>query len=272
MVNYILFFLTFGLIWFTFFLDHSSKVVTMVSACTYYFTSNKAVEGDATVALGFKWATVNHFGSVGFGSLIIAIVFTIRVVVYTICKKAEAASGDNKVVKCLSCLVQCFLKCLEEIIEYINKAAYAFMSMSGQSFCTSAKFGIMLQMKHGAGFMFANYLAAAFIMLGKIGLTILNTFVCYWIMKYGTKDLDEMSSPVAPLVMVAFSTFVTVNIFLSLFDETVMSMMYCVCADMDLHGEPEWGPSTFHDKINNIKDQKKSGDDEGVDAEANNIN
>jgi hypothetical protein len=49
-VNYILFFLTFGLIWFTFFLDHQSKVVTMISACTYYFTSNKDKEGDATVS------------------------------------------------------------------------------------------------------------------------------------------------------------------------------------------------------------------------------
>jgi len=174
---------------------------------------------------------VNHFGSIGFGSLIIAIIFTIRVIAYTICKKAEAAGGDNKIIQCISCLVQCFLKCMEELIEYINKSAYAFMSMSGESFCTSAKYGIMLQIKHGAGFMFANYLAAAFIMLGKVGLTVLNTFVCYWIMKYGTKDLDQISSPWGPLVMVAFSTYVTVNIFLSLFDESVLAMMYCVCAD-----------------------------------------
>jgi len=174
---------------------------------------------------------VNHFGSIGFGSLIIAIIFTIRVIVYTICKKAEAAGGDNKIIQCISCLVQCFLKCMEELIEYINKSAYAFMSMSGESFCTSAKYGIMLQIKHGAGFMFANYLAAAFIMLGKVGLTVLNTLVCSWIMKCGTKDLDQISSPWGPLVMVAFSTYVTVNIFLSLFDESVLAMMYCVCAD-----------------------------------------
>ena len=246
--------MTFGLIWFTFFLDHQSKVVTMISACSYYFTSSKDKEGDATVSLGFRWAAVNHFGSIGFGSLIIAIIFTIRVIVYTICKKAEAASGDNGAVKCIICLVQCFLKCMEELIEYINKSAYAFMSMSGQPFCTSAKFGILLQIKHGAGFMFANYLAAVFILLGKVGLTVLNTFVCYYIMKYGTKDLDQMASPFAPLAMVAFATYVTVNIFLSLFDESVLALMYCLCADQDLHEEPEWGPPTFHDKINKIKE------------------
>lgn len=157
-------------------------------------------------------------------------------------------------------MVQCFLKCLEEIIEYINKSAYAFMSMSGQSFCTSAKYGILLQVKHGGEFMFANYLAAAFIFLGKAGLTVLNTFCCYWIMKYGTKDMDEISSPWGPLVMVALCTYATVNIFLSLFDESVLALMYCLCADKDIHGEPEWGPPTFHDSIGKVVDKKKGQD------------
>merc|ERR1719473_722975 len=100
----------------------------MVSASTYYFSSNAEKEGSAEVKLGLKYAMVNHVGSLGFGSLIIAIIFTIRVVVYTICKKAEAASGDNKFVKILSCMVQCFLKCFEEIIDYINKSAEALSS------------------------------------------------------------------------------------------------------------------------------------------------
>jgi hypothetical protein len=31
-----------------------------------------------------------------------------------------------------------------------------------------------------------------------------------------------------------------------------MSMMTCLAVDMDLHnGEPEKGPPTFHDKLNN---------------------
>ena len=38
---------------------------------------------------------VNHVGSLGFGSLLIAIIFTIRIVVYHICKRAEEASGEN---------------------------------------------------------------------------------------------------------------------------------------------------------------------------------
>lgn len=80
-------------------------MVVMVSASTYYFTSNSEAEGQAEVGLGFKWAMVNHVGSLGFGSLLIAIIVTIRIIVYHICKKAEMASGDNRFVKCITCMV-----------------------------------------------------------------------------------------------------------------------------------------------------------------------
>lgn len=200
---------------------------------------------------------VNHVGSLGFGSLIIAIIFTIRVVVYTICKKAEAASGDNKFVKMLSCMVQCFLKCFEEIIDYINKSAYAFMSIAGQSFCSSAKNGLLLQVKHGGEFMFANYLASMFVFLGKIGITVLNVFCCYWIMKYVTKDIAEGVNLGGPLMMVALTTYATVNIFLGLFDESVLAMMTCLCADNDINDGTKWGPPTFHDKIKKVKELKE---------------
>jgi len=36
------------------------------------------------------------------------------------------------------------LKCLEEIMEYINKAAFAYMAISGKSFCSSALNGLLL--------------------------------------------------------------------------------------------------------------------------------
>jgi hypothetical protein len=158
----------------------------MVTAATYYFTSNVEQYGSGAMMTGLRWAWVNNFGSLAFGSLLVAIIFTIRVVVYYLCKKAEKASGDNMVIKVISCCVQCFLKCLEEIIEYITKSAYAYMALSGEGFCSSAYNGLLLQMKHGAKFAFANYLAMIFVLLGKIGLTVLNVFTTWLFMKHVT--------------------------------------------------------------------------------------
>lgn len=251
--NWMLAFLTFGLLWFTFFLQASSNYVVMVTAATYYFTSNKEVYGSGQLKTGLRWAWVHNFGSLAFGSLIVAIIFTIRVIVYTICKKAETASGDNGFVKCISCLVRCLLKCIEEIVEYINRAAYAFMAIAGQGFCSSAYNGLLLQFKHGAKFTFANYLAFVFILLGKVGITVLNIFLAWLFMKHVSKSANQVSNPYGPLIIIGVFSYLVVSTFLGLFDESVMAMMTSACADMDIHGgDPMWGPKTLHDVLDDL--------------------
>ena len=151
-VNLMMAFLTFGLIWFTFFLQASNNYVTMVTATTFYFTSTRGSIGSGSVTQGLRWAWVHNFGSIAFGSFIIALIFTIRLLVYYVAKKAEKASGDNGFIKTISCIAQCLLKCLEDIMEYINKAAYAYMTISGESFCKAALNGLMIQLNHAAYF------------------------------------------------------------------------------------------------------------------------
>ena len=105
-------------------------------------------------------------------------------------------------------------------------------------------------MKHGLEFAWANFIANMFILLGKIGIVVLNCFSCYMIMKYVTKDLDEISSIAAPLTIVGLVTFATANIFLGLFDETVLAMLVCLCVDREVNGgENKFGPPTFHDSL-----------------------
>ena len=157
------------------------------------------------------------------------------------------------------------LKCLEEICDYINRAAYAYIAVSGGSFCESAYNGMLLNLKHGLAFAWANMLAKAFVFLGKAGIVALNCFSCYGIMKYVTKDLTEDNvDPTIPLTVVAIATFIVVNIFLGLFDETVAALLTCVCIDRDLHGAVlKFGPPTFHNtlgKLENVGAKKPVGD------------
>jgi len=51
------------------------------------------------------------------------------------------------------------------------------------------------------------------------------------IMKYVTKDLDEITSVTGPLFIVAVVTYVSANIFLGLFDEAVIALLNCLCID-----------------------------------------
>jgi len=46
-------YMVFGVLWVTAFFEYCSTFVIMVSASTYYWTSNPMAEGSAEVALGF---------------------------------------------------------------------------------------------------------------------------------------------------------------------------------------------------------------------------
>ena len=46
-------------------------------------------------------------------------------------------------------------------------------------------------------------------MLGKIALTVGNCISLWFIMKYVTKDMDEITSIWGPIIVVAIITFIT---------------------------------------------------------------
>lgn len=134
-------------------------------------------------------------------------------------------------IKC----VQCCLACLEKTIEYLNNAAYCYMAVSGESFFKSAWNGFLLNLKHGLVFAWANFLAKLFIFIGKIGITVLNCWCLYLIMKMHGDLKDEGMDVRIPMVFIAIFTYFVQNIFLGMFDEGVLAMLTCVAIDTDLH-------------------------------------
>ena len=64
----------FGILWFIALQIAKVRFIAMVSASSYYFSSNKDKDGSATVCLGFKFAYLNHLGSLCIGSFIIALI------------------------------------------------------------------------------------------------------------------------------------------------------------------------------------------------------
>ena len=77
-------FMIFGLFWILEFMQAKTYFITMVAASTYYFDSHKERDGEANVSLGFKYAYMNHAGSLAFGSFIVALVQFIRAVFMTL--------------------------------------------------------------------------------------------------------------------------------------------------------------------------------------------
>ena len=252
--SYMLWFMLFGILWITAWLEYTCNIVVMISASTYYFNSNANEEGAADVSLGFSIAYTYHMGSVAFGSFIIALVRFIRIVFLYLAKQAQKSSGDNPVVKGVVQCANCVLACIEKICDYINSAAFAYMAVSGDNFCSSAWNGFLLNIKHLMKFSFANLIAKIFILLGKVSITVANCFSLYFLMSDAVfGDAQEVSSHLGPIAVIALTTYITASIFLGLFDTVVMALMTCLAIDMDLHsGTPAFGPPTFHDSVTKI--------------------
>jgi choline transporter-like protein 2/4/5 len=128
---------------------------------------------------------------------------------------------------------------VEKICDYLSEEALAYMAVSGESFCTSAWDGFLLNIKHMVKFSMANLLAWFFIMMGRVAIVSTNCISLYLIMTRVTKDIDEVKSLIGPMVVVGVITYIITSIFLGVFDTAVMGLMTCLAIDVDLNeGHP----------------------------------
>lgn len=255
---YLVLFMLFGLFWIVNFIAYKTGCITMIAASTYYFNSHAGAEGEAEVGYAVKAVYAYHLGTIAMASFIIAVINFIQFLFEVAAEKAASASGENAAVKCVICCGRCLLKCLECIADYINQAAFSFVAISGENFCKGCYNGLMLNLKYGLEFAWAQTLAMGFVKLGKIAIVIANTGIAYLLMKYVTKDLEgEFANVLTPLVVVAIVTYITTDIFLGQFDEAVQALMTCLGVDKDLNGpeSTKWGPPTFHDRIKGAQDK-----------------
>ena len=82
------------------------------------------------------------------------------------------SESNNPATKCCGYALKCCLKCIEDLVEYLNKVAYAYMAITGNKYCSSAWNGFLLNIKHLCQFYLTIQLAEGFIKLG-VGMIVL---------------------------------------------------------------------------------------------------
>ncbi|GJP60148.1 hypothetical protein CLOP_g17283, partial [Closterium sp. NIES-67] len=100
------------------------------TTATYYFLRHNMPPNPTSLAL--HRAATKSFGSICFGSLIVALIQTIRFIVAAL---ANNDDGGNFI----ACCAQCILACIEAIVEFFNKYAYIQIAMYGKTFIRASK-------------------------------------------------------------------------------------------------------------------------------------
>ena len=178
-----------------------------------------------------RTTTLHHLGTVAHGSLIIAIIKTIRAVIAYIQRKAKKM--HNKVVEYVMMCLQCFMWCLEKIMKFINKHAYIITAIYGHSFCKSARKAFWLLLRNILRVAAVNMLSTFLLMMGRILIPVATTFVCYLAIAYGTNNA-QVSGIVAPLVLCFLLSYWIACMFLEIFGMGIETILFCFIADEEM--------------------------------------
>lgn len=100
---------------------------------TWWFVPEEA--GSCCSSAVFKSlirTVTTSFGSICFGSLLVAIVQAIRQIV-------ETARRNEDIGPFIACCIDCILGCLESLLEYFNKWAFVYVGLYGYGYCEAGK-------------------------------------------------------------------------------------------------------------------------------------
>ena len=236
-----------------------------ISLCTvYWYFSNPGDDKSpplGAVAKAFGVALRYHLGTLAFGSLLVAIIQTIRIVLAIVEKKMQEAKELNDTAKIMFKLAQCCLGCLEWIVKFINKNAYIVGAIDGSSFFPAAKKALELighnAMSVGALGIISEYV----ILFGKIIITCGTLIASYFIIK-AAGAADGVSGGAIMLFIIGLLSFLIASLFANIFSVCIDTLLICYCYDRD-EPEPNYFPSDLAKHVQSMQAHKKGAVDPG---------
>ncbi|XP_071656835.1 choline transporter-like protein 2 isoform X1 [Patagioenas fasciata] len=218
--------------------------VTLAGAFASYYWAFKKPDDVPAFPLfsAFGRALRYHTGSLAFGSLILAIIQVIRVILEYLDHRLKAA--NNKLAKfLLSCLKCCFW-CLEKFIKFLNRNAYIMIAVYGTNFCTSARNAFSLLMRNIIRVAVLDKVTDFLFFLGKLlivgGVGVLAFFFFTNRIKLVQDTAPSLNYYWIPILTVIVGSYLIAHGFLSVYGMCVDTLFLCFCEDLERNdGSPE---------------------------------
>lgn len=180
---------------------------------------------------------VYHLGSIAFGSLLVAIVQFLKVIVQKLRQKFKNIKGAKWIAKA----VQGLLTVLELIIKYINKNAYIMIAIHGKSFCFSATRAFTLLLENILQVGAVNTFGIIVLWIGKILIIGLSAAACFGMIHGAQHALVAtyfqswfnagLEYPFIPTFVVAIIAFLITTVFMNVYSTTIDTVLLCFCED-----------------------------------------
>jgi len=135
---------------------------------------------------------------------------------------------DNIVFKIVTCIIRCYLKCLDCCVKFMNKNAYIQVALHNVSFCNGAKQSFWLIAHNARRFTVVSMTGSILSFLGK-GIV---TTACFFLTQILTKAMaPEVEMVFIPAAIVGIFAYMISTIFLSVYDFAALTILHCFCLD-----------------------------------------
>ncbi|KAJ3428598.1 ctl-like protein [Anaeramoeba flamelloides] len=256
-INYLGIYHFFGLLWTNAFIVALTQGTIAGAIASWYWTRDKNNIPGSPVKESFVRNCKYHLGSYAFGSLIIAIIQLLRVMLEYLERSMKKGNQENKFIKYLFYAMRCCLKCMESTMKFINRNAYIMIAVYGQSFCKSTKRAFHLIGRNLFRIMAINIVGDFLLFLGKLSVCILTGIIAMAMCKAD----DNMSLYVIPSVLSAILAYLVASGFMAVFEMAIDTILLSFCEDCERHDgssvekEP-YASEELQEFMTNIEDNK----------------
>lgn len=176
-----------------------------------------------------------HTGSLAFGSLILAIVQIIRVMLEYLDQRLKAA--QNKFAKFLMVCLKCCFWCLEKFIKFLNRNAYIMIAIYGTNFCTSARNAFFLLMRNIIRVAVLDKVTDFLFLLGKLLIVGSVGILAFFFFTHRIRIVQDTAPPLnyywVPILTVIIGSYLIAHGFFSVYGMCVDTLFLCFLEDLE---------------------------------------
>lgn len=214
--------------WIIQFIIGCQHMVIAGAVATWFFTRNKS-QLDYPICTSLSHMVKYHLGTIAFGSLILAIIQTIRVVF----KAIKSTIKDFKFTS-TECMYECCsgcLTCLEKVLVFLTRNAYIEVAIYGDNLWTSGKRAFTVLTSNALRVAAINSVGDFILFLGKALVVIVTVFAAFKMLE-GKENLQRHATP---LVIVALFAYFVAHAFMTAFEMVIDTIFICFCEDCEMN-------------------------------------
>jgi len=222
----------FAALWTAAFISATGDIILAGAVSAWYWTFNKAELPSNMLGSSVKRTFRYHLGTVAFGSLLLALVQLLRVVVEYLNDRINNLQAQNRILRSIVWFLRGCFFFLEKLIRYLNRNAYIMTGMVGSSFCQASQDAFTLITSNILRGFFVNQVADFVILLGKIFVVGVTTL--FFSMSVSGQE-EELHFSFIPILLVMVGSYIVASSCLAVYSVAVDTLFLCFLKDVQIN-------------------------------------